>query len=85
MLHHQIGQVDQITGGHKARHIGALQHLHELVLDFKTDDVFGPIAAAHHRHLHHQGERRFTPVGIGHTVDVGHAASMQAGADEKAV
>ena len=85
MLHHQVGQVDQVPRGHKTWHMAAMQHLHDLVLDLKAHDVFCAVARAHHRHFHHHGKWGFAPIGIGHVVDVCHATGMQAHTDQKTI
>ena len=44
MFHHEVGHVKQITRSHKTRHMRALQDLHQLMFNFKADDVLGTIA-----------------------------------------
>jgi hypothetical protein len=65
--------------------MGALQHLQDLVLDFKAHNVFGAVACRHARHFHHHVKWRGAIVGIRHLVDVCHATRMQASANAKTV
>ena len=86
VLHHQIGYVFQIASRHKTRHVRAAEHLHELVLDFETDDVFCAVTRRHARHLHGQRETRIAHAfGVAHVVNVGHATGMDALLDREAV
>ena len=78
VLHHHIRRGGQITHGDQARHVRAAERLQDLVLHLEADDGLGAIARRHARHLHHHRERRGAAVGVGHFVDVGHAATVQA-------
>ena len=86
VLHDQIGHVFQVPGGHKARHMGAGQHLHDLVLDLKADDVLGTVARRHARNFHGQRKAGVARTfGVMHVIDVRHAARMDALLDGEAV
>ena len=85
MLHYQVGQVRQVTRRHKTWHMRAVQHLQNLVLHLEAHNVFSTIAHSHAWHLHHHVKWRGTRVGIGHLVNVRHAARVQTRADAKAV
>lgn len=85
MLHHQIRQRHQIARRHKTWHMPSVQHLQDLVLDFKAHDVLSAIASAHARHFHDHGKRCRALVCVRHLVNMRHAARMQTRANAKAV
>ena len=86
VFHDPIGHARQVASGHKARHMGAAQHLHQLVLDLEAHDVFGAVVAGHAWHLHgHWKARVGAAIGVGHMVDVRHAARVHQFADHKPV
>ena len=86
IFHDEIRHILQITGGHKTRHVGARQHLHDLVLYFKADDVLGTVTRRHARDFHRNGETGVArPLGVAHPVDVGHAAGVNALLNRKTV
>ena len=66
--------------------MAAVQHLHDLALDFKADDVLCAIARRHARHFHgHRKARVGGTLAVVHAVDVGHATGVNAFVDGKAV
>ena len=86
ILHDQIGHVFQIARGHETWHVGTGQDLHDLVLNFKTDDVFGAVTRCHARHFHGQWKTRITRTfGVMNVIDVRHTARMDALLDGEAV
>ena len=86
VLHDKIRHVLQVTRRHKARHVRTRQGLHDLVLDFKTDDILSTVARSHARNFH--GKRKAGMAGtfgVANPVNMGHAARMDAVLDRKTI
>jgi hypothetical protein len=62
------------------------QDLHDLVFNFETDDVLGPITRSHAGYLHDHGEARVTPaIRVMHAVNMGHTARVDALFNDKPI
>ena len=86
VLHHQVGHALQIAGRDKARYMDACEHLLDLALHFKANDIFCTVTGGHARHFHGHGKPRVVrALRIGDVVNVGHAAAVNAFTDSETV
>ena len=86
VFHHQVGHPVQVASGYKARHMAAVQHLHDLAFHLKADDVFAAVASRHARNFHRHGKAGAAQiVGIPHPVNVRHATGVDTFFQDKTI